>query len=321
MSDPRVSVIIPAYNQARYLKQSLDSALMQEGVSLEVIVIDDGSQDETPQLLKEYEGRISAIHQKNQGVAQARNSGLEIAQGEFIAFLDADDHWLPGHLRNALEVLSHEPDVGLVYSDARVIDEAGRFEKFRNSPRTASLASLVLGNFITTSSVVLRRECLEQCGTFDPAFRYASEDWDLWMRIAASYQLRHTGTALVEYRRHSQSAIQKLGFKIRDNSLLALEKAFSRDPDIPQNLKLKAEAAVYLESAVRCLASLEPVKARGEIGKALSLYRWLPRAGLLLFLSFPGKPGLALLLRFLRIWRMRRYARPERSERSAGDAQ
>ncbi len=306
MSDPRVSVIIPAYNQARYLKQALDSALTQERVSPDLIVIDDGSQDETPEVLKEYEGRIRALRQNNRGAAQARNSGLEMAEGKFIAFLDADDRWLPGHLRKALELLSQEPDVGLVYSDARVIDEAGRFEKLRNSPRTASLASLVLGNFITTSSVVLRRECLERCGTFDPAFRYASEDWDLWMRIAARYQLRHTGAILVEYRRHSESAIQKLGFKIRDNSLLALEKAFSRNsegsvgPDLPPDLRPRAEAAVYLESAVRCLAALEPGLARKETLKALRTYPWLARAWLLILLSLLGKPGMALLLRLRR---------------------
>lgn len=300
MSDPVVSVIIPAYNQAQYLRQAIDSALEQGDISLEVIVIDDGSQDETPEVLKEYEGKIRVLRKDNQGVARARNSGLEIAKGEFISFLDADDIWLPGHLAKAMKVFERETEVGLTYCDAKVIDEASRFKKLRCSPRTASLESLVLGNFITTSSVVLRKESLDKCGIFDPAFRYASEDWDLWMRIADKYQLRHTGETLVEYRRHSESAIQKLGFEIRDNSLLAVENSFKRNSELQPELRSKAESAMHIESAVRCLTAMKSGLAREEIGKALRKYPWTPRAWLLLLLSLSGKTGIALLLRLRR---------------------
>jgi glycosyltransferase involved in cell wall biosynthesis len=310
-----ISVIIPAYNQAQYLKQAIDSALSQEGVILEVIVIDDGSQDETPELLKEYKNRIHALRHENQGAAGARNSGLDISSGQFIAFLDADDRWLPGHLAGSMEVFSNEPEVGLTYSDARVIDEEGRFEKYRVSPRKASLESLVLGNYITTSSVVLRKGCLEKCGKFDTGFRYTSQDWDMWMRIAAKYQFRHTGHALAEYRRHSQSAIQTLGFRIRDSSLMAVQKAFERDPGLPSSLKSRAEAAVYLESAVRCLAALEPGPARRELWNGLKRHPWIPRAIPLLGLSLLGKTGLEMTLR------LRRGSINGKQEPPSGDAQ
>ena len=121
-----VSVVIPTHNHAGYIRQAIDSALAQTSAPLEVIVVDDGSTDETPRILADYGGRIRAIRQSNAGVSVARNTGIAAAAGDLIALLDSDDSWAPTKLERQIARLSADPGVGLVHCGSERVDEAGR---------------------------------------------------------------------------------------------------------------------------------------------------------------------------------------------------
>lgn len=195
---PKVSVIIPSYNCARFVASAVESALAQTFRDFEVIVVNDGSTDETEAVLSPFQGRIVYIHQENCGLPGARNRGIAAARGELIALLDADDRWLPDKLEAQVGAFA-PADVGLVYSDIRVdFDEGGVKEPsylaaLPADRREGLLLDVVLRSpcFICPSTAVLRRSMLERVGGFDAAMRYF-EDADLWLRLG-----RHCRAVLV----------------------------------------------------------------------------------------------------------------------------
>lgn len=188
-----VSVIIPAYNDAKYLPQTIRSALAQTYHNVEVIVVDDGSTDNTPEVAKKFEGKIKYVHKENGGPASARNVGIKASKGEFIAFLDADCTWPSNKLKLQMECIREHPDGGLFYANARHFEEINGKEKivpFR--PITLYTGNifwrLLLYNFVQTSTVVTKRSVLEEIGLFDENPEFISvEDYDLWIRIAAKF--------------------------------------------------------------------------------------------------------------------------------------
>jgi glycosyltransferase involved in cell wall biosynthesis len=184
-SAARVSVIIPAYNAAATLKRAVSSALTQDHPALEIVVVDDGSTDETPAVISKLGSRVRALRQLNQGVSAARNAGIRAASGELIAFLDADDEWLPGKTRRQVELFARHPQVGLVYGHALRIDREGcECGILPRDEGPDTYPHLFHSNRIPTSTVVVRRDVLERAGGFIETLRVA-EDYDLWLRIAA----------------------------------------------------------------------------------------------------------------------------------------
>ena len=197
---PLVSVIIPAYNAAEYIGKTLESVFAQTFSNYEVIVINDGSPD-TPQfleVLQPYRDRIHYLEQQNQGPSAARNTGILVAQGEYIAFLDSDDCWFPAYISEQLRVLNGSPPMSLVYCDAlRVGANSGRWRTCMDgSPSSGPVTfeSLVREQCVVlTSFTVVLRQAVLDAGLFDPAFR-RSEDFDLWLRIA------HRGSRMTYHR-------------------------------------------------------------------------------------------------------------------------
>lgn len=182
---PRVSVIIPAYNAAATLERAVASVLAQTCRPLEVLVVDDGSTDATPQVVARLGDAVRAIRQPNQGVSVARNEALRRARGDLIAFLDADDEWLPAKLENQVDFLAANPAVDLVYTQVYCVDGQGRDRGTRPLERGLdTYAHLFFANRIPTSTVLVRRTALERAGEFDPALKI-TQDYDLWLRIAA----------------------------------------------------------------------------------------------------------------------------------------
>lgn len=187
-----VSVIIPTYNCAKYLPQTIKSVLNQSYKNLEIIVVDDGSTDDTEEILKPFLSNIIYIKKRHSGVSDARNLGIERAKGNFIAFLDSDDFWTPEKLEVQMDHFRNNPDVGLVYSSNCFIDEDGnelivpqrvsKEGKYKMC-RGWVFRRLLFINFIPTSSVVAKTECLKKAGGFNPYFK-KSQDYDLWLRIA-----------------------------------------------------------------------------------------------------------------------------------------
>jgi glycosyltransferase involved in cell wall biosynthesis len=211
--DPLVSVVIPAYNVGSLIAQTLDSVFAQHHRHFEVLVVNDGSPD-TPVLeaaLGPYRERITYIVQENAGPSAARNAGIERARGELIAFLDADDIWLPQCLSVQVARANANRDAAVFHGDAEVIGDptaAGMtLRQLNQSGGEASFAAIVTERYtLTTSCTVIRREWWRRMGGFDPALR-RSEDFDLWLRIAhAGGRFDGTTRVLARYRRHDQGA-------------------------------------------------------------------------------------------------------------------
>lgn len=208
-----ISVIIPAYNAEQYIRAAIQSVLAQTHPAQEIIIVDDGSTDGTRQAVEELQKQrgsdapvIRYIYQQNQGPAAARNTGIKNAVGDYVAFLDADDRWLPARLERQMAVLRTRPDAGLVcsgrlrvdeFTGRKTIDCAGSKFSFSND----SYRDLwTHGNYVVTSSVLARKRCLEEAGGFDEDPRVlGSEDAEMWLRVAEKFQIVYVNEPLVEY--------------------------------------------------------------------------------------------------------------------------
>ncbi|APW59898.1 glycosyltransferase family 2 protein [Paludisphaera borealis] len=202
MGFPPVSVVIPSYNRGRLLTQTIDSVLRQTVVPSEIIVVDDGSTDDTEARLVPYAGRIHYIRQDNQGVSAARNRGLRKASGQLIAFLDADDVWHPRKLEMQLAVFDGRPDLGLLGTGqfdwpTTAFPEVDPNDSGPLIPVT--WWQLAVKNYLTTSSVVARRRVLDLAGDFDTKMQ-GPEDRDLWLRVAEVAPIAYLNRPLTGYR-------------------------------------------------------------------------------------------------------------------------
>ena len=189
-SHPLVSVIIPAYDRAQMLRQAVDSVLEQDYPYTEILVIDDGSVDDTPIILADYEGRIRVFRQENTGVSAARNLGIRASRGELIAFLDSDDYWLSEKLTTQVDWFLRHPEAMICQTEEIWIRNGRRVnprQKHRKRAGDIFIASLSLC-LVSPSAVMLRRNLLDETGLFDPELP-ACEDYDLWLRVSSRYQV------------------------------------------------------------------------------------------------------------------------------------
>jgi glycosyltransferase involved in cell wall biosynthesis len=197
---PLVSVVLPAYNAAGTLGAALDGALAQTYHPLEILVVDDGSTDGTPEVIRRFGGAIRAFRQANGGVSTARNRAIREAKGDLIAFLDADDEWLPAKTEKQVAYLNEHPDIALLYAGIIHLDRDGREAPHRpHGGGEDTYAHLFQANRIPTSSVMVRRAALDRSGLFEPALR-VTQDYDLWLRIAADHRYAGLQERLVRYR-------------------------------------------------------------------------------------------------------------------------
>ncbi len=211
---PKVSVVTATYNMARYLPFAIESALSQDYDDFEIVLVDDGSTDETTEVIRQYGDRIRYFYQPNAGVARACNRAMELARGQYLQLLDADDTLLPGAIGRNVEAMDRHPSAALAYGEALVIDERGKVVGKRTAPgwiaraglvpSEAAFRQLLHGCHITNSGVMLRSSVLETIPPFQPE-AVPGEDWDLWMRIAAEHDLVYTPEPLACYRVHGQS--------------------------------------------------------------------------------------------------------------------
>ncbi|QUY42731.1 glycosyltransferase family A protein [Acaryochloris marina] len=211
MNNSLISVIIPAYNASEYIGRTLTSVINQSYQNFEILVVDDGSTDETASIAShfaELDSRIMLIQQANQGVASARNHGIKVAQGEYIAPLDADDIWHKDNLKKKFQMfLMQEASVGMVYSWSADIDELGYFTGHTHVARYFGnvLPGLCLSNFIgNASSTMIRSKCFNNIGGYSTELKdnnaQGAEDWDLYIRLAICYQVQVIPEVLVGYR-------------------------------------------------------------------------------------------------------------------------
>jgi glycosyltransferase involved in cell wall biosynthesis len=211
VSSPIVSVVIPTYNYGRYLRQAIDSTLTEASgdLTLEVIVVDDGSTDDTSEVVGRFGSAVRYARQENRGPSAARNRGIAESLGHYVAFLDADDYWLPGKLALQLRELLMHTDMAGAHS-AFVVQlpsgEEGRVGRYwRQSGQHPTLRDLLRGNSINMSTVLMRREALVSVGPFDESLRTA-EDWNLWLRLfLGGRRLYYTASPLTVTRHHAEN--------------------------------------------------------------------------------------------------------------------
>jgi glycosyltransferase involved in cell wall biosynthesis len=196
----RFSVIIPVYNRACVVARAVESVLSQTCQDFEIVVVNDGSTDDTEGVLQPYRDRIHYIRQSNRGSAAARNHGIQECRGQYIAFLDSDDRWYPEKLARIQEAILAHSDAGLLYSDYRSVTPKGRLVRVERCRHVVGNAygGLLLHCFVLTSTVVCKRECFDTVGFFHEPLRRV-QDWDMWIRIARKYSFVHVPALLTEY--------------------------------------------------------------------------------------------------------------------------
>jgi glycosyltransferase involved in cell wall biosynthesis len=195
---PQLSVVVPTYNRAWCLAEALDSVLAQDVAGVELIVVDDGSTDGTPQLLAGYGGAIRILRQENRGVSAARNAGIAAARGGLVAFLDSDDVWLPGKLWAQVDFFAAHPEALICQTEELWVKDGRRVNPGRRHRKRGGMIfepSLELC-LVSPSAVMMRRELFERVGRFDEALP-ACEDYDLWLRVSLRHPIHLIETPLI----------------------------------------------------------------------------------------------------------------------------
>ena len=243
-------MVIPSYNAARYLPAALGSVLPQGDALREVLVVDDGSTDDTRAIVMSHGPRVRYIYQPNRGVSAARNLGIAESCGRYVAFLDADDTWLPGKLSRQAAALRRAPECGLCYSALLVVDcDLNVLGVRRTSRKGSALEDLLTrGNFVgSTSPVLCERSLLERVGGFEVTLSQCA-DWDLWIRLAAVTEFLYLDDPLVTYRQHSSNMSRDARLLEKD-SVRVLEKGFAL-AGLPRELRARKKQAFGRNDAV-----------------------------------------------------------------------
>jgi len=256
---PVVSVIIPSYNLGRFLLAAVESVLRQTYRDFELIVIDDGSTDNTPELARTFPAEVRYIRQENRGLSAVRNRGIELARGRYIIFLDADDVLLEKALEISVDFMDRHPGACLCHGQSYTMDEAGmplRLSRARG-PRSTFLRDgkeeikylIVVDprNVITPSSALIRRACFDRAGLFNTGLRM-SEDVDMWIRMAKISSIGHLAEPVVVARSHGQSITARSSVEVVKNAHTIVIESLFQDPEfgpLYHHLKNKAYFGLY----------------------------------------------------------------------------
>lgn len=275
-----VSIVIPCYNQSHFLGDAIESVLMQTYPNLELIVVDDGSTDDTAAIAARYD-IVKYVKQNNRGLASARNSGFKISNGDYIVFLDADDRLLPDGLQSGIDVLRANPTCALSYGHVIPISVDGSRLAFPSqiAINENHYLELLKHNYIwTPGSVVYRRSALEAVGAFDPSYG-GSADYDLNLRITKLWPARCCDKPVLEYRRHDQSMSRD--YRLMLKSAVSIRRAHLR------SLKGNPSYQALLRGGIRAVQEDYGEKLVDAVGKSLKQHKWRRTLG-----------GLTTLLRY-----------------------
>ena len=248
--NPLISVVIPCFNSEKFIRESIKSVLNQTYKNIQIIVVDDGSDDSTPSILQEFSGCLTVLNQKNSGAGSARNAGLKASNGEYIAFLDSDDYWDPDKISKQLNLMLHEK-LDLVYCGGKTIEKnlnetilipqfsGDCYKYFIRYPTTAII---LLG----CSSALFQKAILRSSGYFDPAFKGAAEDWDFFRRVCKYAKVGFVDDSLVRYRIHENNVSRRGFIDFYEGNLRAIRKMIKEDSSL--NVKTKARVVLSFYS-------------------------------------------------------------------------
>ncbi|ARV57623.1 glycosyl transferase family A [Nostocales cyanobacterium HT-58-2] len=264
---PLISIIIPVYNCEKTIRETIESVLNQTFSDLEIILINDGSQDTTLNIISSIEDpRLKVFNYTNSGVAVSRNRGIAQASGEFIAFLDADDFWTLDKLEAQLKALQANPQAAVAYSWVDYIDESNQFVRSGNHITMTGdvYEKLLIHNVLENgSNPLIRKYAFSEVGDFDQELSPA-EDWDMWIRLAARYHFVAVPSPQVLYR-ISPNSLSTNVLKMEVASLRCIEKAFHQAPASLQHLKKSSLAFLYSNLTFYALGSISRQKGMNSI--------------------------------------------------------
>lgn len=279
----RVSVVIPTYNCSKFITEAIDSVLNQTYKDLEIIVVDDGSTDKTKEVLKAFIDRKSIyyVYQENKGPGAARNTGIKAAQGEYIAFLDADDQWFRDKLRLQLEYLGKNSQNAFIYTDLMEMHNdqiiyRSRLKEggYKHVAEGWIYDNLLKESFVFAQTVIVKREILNEVGMFDEGLRIA-EDRDLWLRVGEKYQIGFMDEVLTIRRKHDSNLTNKTELYI-SSQIKMFEKHLKRRMGDLEHKKLKSTRIIrkklqngWFDLGYYYLENLETSKARTAFVKSM----------------------------------------------------
>jgi glycosyltransferase involved in cell wall biosynthesis len=263
--NPAASIIIPNYNHAHYVSEAINSVLNQTYTDYEVIVVDDGSKDNSREVIDSFGYKIRTIYQQNQGLSAARNTGIHAALGRYIGVLDADDMYEPNFLETLVSALERQPEAGGIYCGYRFVDDLNNplpQVEAREVPSEKLYWALVDGNFLVPESMFVRKQCYDMVGPFDTSLR-ALEDLDMWLRITSQFKVIYTTKVLTRHRilPGSMSTDPTRQFQ---NRLSVVKKHFGAEPGpggVWSEGQRRAFGRAYLVSAVEYLQAHNEIRA------------------------------------------------------------
>jgi glycosyltransferase involved in cell wall biosynthesis len=244
----KISVIIPAYNKAELTVRTVQSVLDQSYENIEVLVVDDGSNDDTRIRLQLFGDKIKYLYKENGGACSARNLGIRKSSGEYIALIDCDDLYYPDKILKSVKYLDKNTEIGFVHTAINLIDNYDDTIGYLGFPVnrvTGYIARrLIVTNLVNNSTVVIRRECFEKVGLFDESI-FIPADWDMWLRLAEDYKAGYIDEPLSGYRITENYSINHLQMKLKE-SVYVLEKAIKRNKiEFTTNLINRCYANLY----------------------------------------------------------------------------
>ncbi|MEC4850917.1 MAG: glycosyltransferase, partial [Jaaginema sp. PMC 1079.18] len=263
---PLITVVIPVYNGEKTIATTLQSVLNQTLSELEILIINDGSQDRTLPILQQFQDARIQIHSfPNAGLSASRNRGLKLAQADYLSFIDADDLWTENKLAAQYQALLANPQAAVAYSWTSFINERGDFLYAGRSEKAQGRVyqDLLVYNFLENgSNALIRTQSLKEIGGFDESLDTA-EDWDTFLKLAACYDFVNVPQAQILYRISAASMSAQIE-KQAQGTLTVIQQAFQQNPNLPQSLKNLALANNYVYLTIKALEG-QPNRYRSRL--------------------------------------------------------
>lgn len=243
--NPRVSIITPSYNQGRYIEATIRSVLAQDYPNIEYLIIDGGSQDDSVEIIRRYEDRLTSwVSEKDKGHADALNKGFSRASGEILAWLNSDDTYYPGAISDAVAYLKANPQVGMVYADANLTDHSGQVIGKFAARQTSYQAMLRGAVHIPQATTFFRADVWRQVGPLDLSL-FFSFDYDLWVKIAKVCEIRYLPRLWADFRMHDQGKSVVNDDRCYPDMIRVADRELGRNPLSPLRVRSLARRLFY----------------------------------------------------------------------------